>query len=298
MAQQTINKLLRVIDDSLTTFVENLPESEKYIYSKVLSLVKELKVDNYGNIRNTLENVKLIGKIKNQLDGIVISEPYLKNVSSFVSVFEQVAVLNNDYLARVFSDFKPKPVLNEIKKQAIAITADQLTEGGIGNQIKNDIVDVLQANISTGGSYANFTDQLRTAIIGKEGEDSPLLKYAKQVATDSINQYNAQYVKAVTNDLGLEWFQYLGSLLTTSRQFCKSMVEKRYFHISEVPELLHGHIDGKNIPVSSKTGLPYGLIDGTNETNFFIYRGGYQCGHQIFPVSSASVPSDLVAKFA
>ncbi len=48
-----------------------------------------------------------------------------------------------------------------------------------------------------------------------------------------------------------------------------------------------------DMPLSDKTGLPYGFIEGTNESTFFINRGGYQCSHQIFATIAEGVPQEI-----
>ena len=71
------------------------------------------------------------------------------------------------------------------------------------------------------------------------------------------------------------------------------MVEKKFFHKSEIPELLKGNfpqfkaMGGEIYP---KTGLPQGMVPGTNPETFLIYRGGYNCMHQAVPVSEDIVP--------
>ena len=61
--------------------------------------------------------------------------------------------------------------------------------------------------------------------------------------------------------------------------------------------MLKGDIGDKHVHVNERTDLPDGMIEGTNKETFFINRGGWQCGHQIFPVPLAAVPADIRAKF-
>ena len=70
--------------------------------------------------------------------------------------------------------------------------------------------------------------------------------------------------------------------------------------ISEVPRLLRAEDlyylkDGKKtkVPIYEKTGLPHGLIEGTNAENFFIRAGGWNCGHAIRPVPERNVPLEV-----
>lgn len=257
MAQQILRNLLKQIDNSINTFLDTLPSEQKRIFDEIVALTKQLDIKN-GNIQATLKNTKLVNVISAKLDNIILSESYLKNVADFANIYDKVTKLNNEYLAQTFDTFKPTKVLEEIKKANIKTTVEQLTETGVGRGMNARITNVLQANINGGGQYADLIQVLQGELI--DGKGKYMYGEAQKIVIDAVHQYNAQYIKSVTNDLGLEWFQYLGSLLTTSREFCKRMVEKRYFHISEVPMLLDGIIDGKQIPLG-KNGLPLGMFD-------------------------------------
>ena len=296
MPQETINKLLEHIDTSVGKFVSSLPAIQRKTFDKVLLLVKDLELDALGNIKNNIANIRLIGKIKKQLGDVILSTPYLKNVSEFVTIFDKVQEVNNSYLSSVFNDFKPRKVLEEIKKVNISATVESLTEAGVGNGMTSQITNVLRANITSGGSYADLIDVLKGQIVGTTEKAGYMVSESQKIVIDAVHQYNAQYIKSVTDDLGLVWFQYIGSLIKTSRDFCKALTSKRYFHISEVPDLLRGQIDGVKVALN-KNGLPNGMYDNENKDNFFVYRGGHKCGHQIYPVATVSVPASVRAKF-
>jgi len=86
--------------------------------------------------------------------------------------------------------------------------------------------------------------------------------------------------------LGLVWYQYVGSLITTSREFCIHLVGKRYVHESEITGIINGKIDGEKVSLA-------GLIPDTTKDNFPILRGGYNCRHQMLAVSEATVPKKV-----
>jgi len=298
MAQQQAKQLLKEIQGSIDDFISDLPKTEMKVYASILSRIKELETDRLGGIKNNITNLRLLARIRKEINDLVLNKPYLKKVAGFVKTYDAIAKLNESYFASVVDQFKPMKVLDEIKKVSIQTTVEQLTESGIGGSFSNDIKKILLRNITSGGSYDQLAESLRDSIIGKQGEDGLLVKYAKQITTASVNQYNAQYTKAITDDLGLEWFIYQGSNIETTRPFCRAMTKKRYFHKSEIPELISGNVDGQSVPLNPKTDLPYGMIEDTNENNFQVNRGGYQCRHQIFPVSKAVVPKELVDRFA
>ncbi|MER3499851.1 MAG: hypothetical protein C4308_15185, partial [Chitinophagaceae bacterium] len=148
-------------------------------------------------------------------------------------------------------------------------------------------------------SYKSLQEQLNNLLTQSGGTDGAILKYTKQITTDAVNQYSAQYMQNMTSDLGYEWYRYQGKNIDTSRPFCFAMTEREYFHITEVQDLLAAKDlyyteDGekKRVRIYKRTGLPYGMIEDTDESNFFVRRGGYNCGHQIFPVAESRVPQE------
>ena len=119
-----------------------------------------------------------------------------------------------------------------------------------------------------------------------------LSKYANTYATTAISQYAGENNKILTDDLGLEWFEYVGSNIETTREFCDHLTEKRYIHKSEIKTILKGEIDGYQCEIYEKTGLPKGMIEGTNEQNFQVNCGGWNCRHQLVPVAKEAIPKN------
>ena len=80
------------------------------------------------------------------------------------------------------------------------------------------------------------------------------------------------------------------------------MVKKRYVHKSELQTVIDDNIDGvdicsEDIPCNKKTGLPQGMIKGTNASNITQRRGGWQCGHQFGGIPETLVPENIRKKF-
>jgi hypothetical protein len=298
--------ILKSIDKAIETFIDKIPAAQRRAFEGIADELKRLDTSN-GKIKTTVANLKIIQSVKNKMVKLIVTDQYIKDVKAFASAFNEISALQNAYWQTVEADFTPKPLLREIRQQTIADTIKNLTASGIGNAVADQIATILRTNITSGGSYAQLTEQLREKMLNTTTEGS-LQKYARQITTDSINQYNAQYTQSVSNDLGFEWYAYQGSEIQTSRPFCQAMVENnRYFHISQVPNLLLGldaqgnrlkykdNMTGeeKTVDIYNKTGLPNGFIPGTNAANFFVNRGGYFCGHQARPVSERIVPLEV-----
>lgn len=296
--------ILKRIDKSIRDFSKSIPGIQKDVLENILEELKKLDLRN-GRIKPTVANIRLIGRIKNKLRGLILTDEYVESVKEFVKSFNDVTKLQNEYWKSIEKSFKPKTLLKEIRNQSIQDTVQKLTEAGIGVNIENQISDILRTNVTSGGSYRSLESQLRESLTDTDKSDGSLVKYTKQITTDSINQYSAQYTQTVSSDLGFEWFAYAGSDVKNTRPWCDAMSDIRYFHISQVPSLLKAEgltyenkKTGKReqVPIYQKTGLPHGMIEGTNAGNLFIRRGGFNCGHQIRPVSESLVPKDIKDK--
>jgi hypothetical protein len=286
--------ILKSIDKAVAKFNKRLPAVQREMFNEISAELKRLDL-NGKNVKATVKNLRIINSIKNKITRLIVTPEYQQEIKDFAKQFTEITKLQIEYWKAQESTFKPRPLLKEIRKQAIADTVKQLGANGIGETIGNQVTTLLRNNITTGGSYAKLTEQLREQLLNTK-TDGLLSKYAKQITTDSINQYNAQYTQIVSSDLGFEWFAYQGSDIKTTRPFCDAMTDIRYFHVTEIPRLLRADglyymKDGKKtkVPIYDKTELPHGMIPGTNAANFQINRGGYNCGHQIRPVSERLV---------
>jgi len=293
-SDKIISDLVKAIEDSIDDFDSGIPAIQKQIYKRILELSRDFHIPA-KTVQQQAENLKLIGKIKGEIDSIVLNDSYTDKVTDFVNSFDEVTKIQSSYFAAISTEFKPFNLLKEIKKTSIDLTIEKLTENGISVNVSEKTRDILYRNITTGGSYADLVEDMRAFLIGTEKKPGALSRYTKQITTDALNIYSAQYNKAVTDDLGLEWFKYVGSLIKTSRPFCTALIHAKgegmeYIHISQFKEITEGLINGKIVSLS-------GLIEGTDATNFFINRGGYGCGHQLMPVSEAVVPQVLRDKF-
>lgn len=289
--------ILDKINDSIKGINKGIPSIQRDIYDSLLEDLSKLDLQD-GKIKTTVKNLSLINSIKNKLNRLVLTDEYLADVKSFVKSFNEITNLQNQYWRGIEKTFKPKPLLQAIRQQAILDVVQKLTEAGIAANISDPLIDILKTNITAGGSYKALTAQLRENLVNTQTPGT-LEKYVGQITTDAVNQYSNQYTQIVSSDLGYEWFKYDNTDILTTRPFCDGMTDRPYFHISEVPALLKAdgltYVNKKTgkrepVPIYAKTGLPNGMIPGTNPENFFIRRGGYNCGHSIRPVNERQVP--------
>ena len=252
-----------------TRMDEALPRIFAKLSDQVIDLASDLSLDAKDRAKSLKELIKLKKEIANT---IITNAPYQLQVAEVIKGFEMLAELSNEYITVAIGDFKPKKALYEAILDAnIATTKDALLGGGISENFGTAIQEVLKDNISGIGTRSELNKTLRKFIEGTDTEKAFLNRYIKQVTNDSIMTFNAEYIQTIADDLDVEYYLYQGTLIADSRPFCVSRAG-RYFTTEQVKDWGDlGKWDGKNT--------------NTNRTTIFIYRGGYNCRHQLWPVA-------------
>lgn len=291
--------ITEAIKKAVKDFNKNLPASQNDVLKAINKELKKLDL-NDDKIKPTVANLKIVASIKNKLLKVILTEKYIANVKKYMQAFNEVSKLHAEYWRSIDNKFRPSSILKGIKQIAIDDTIQKLTESGIQNNVARPISDILTQNITQGGSYYEMITGLRKIVNGRPGQPGLLVKHVSGIGLDAINQYSRNYTQIASADLGLEWYSYRNTLIVTSRPFCRAMTERRYFHVSEIPALLkavglyYTHPKtGKRlkVPLNTKTGLPDGMYATTTVENFLTLLGGYNCGHQVGPVSEMLVQS-------
>lgn len=287
--------LIKLIDDAIINFNSGLPASQNKLYQELNLLIKDLEIEN-GKLKNSVANIRMLGKLKNKINEVIVNDKYKKEVANYISQFNAVTTWHDKYFSTLVEKYKTPKVLEAIKVETIDATVTAMTESGIDTNVGEGIRSILRTAITSGGSYASLTENLRDYIKGTPETDGILQRYLKTIATDSINTYSATYNDTVSMDLGLNWFRFTGSLLETSRPCCVEMEKYEYFHRKQIPDILNGKIYTDTVPLYSKTKLPEGFKANTTVANYPQLRNGWNCGHQIIWVSDGQVPDSIKIK--
>ena len=294
-----IKEIHDLLDSRVDGFMESIPKVQRQAYEEVLILAKELDTNKDGTIKPTLKNVKMIAKIKQRLNEVIIDGRYMKELQRVVDTYEKIAVLQNSYFTAMVGQFGIPSVLAEIQRQSIEITVESLGKNGLNAGVINKVRDILNKNVTTGGKISSFMEEVRLYLLDSPDGDGALKKYTGQIVTDALNQYSRQYNQILTDDLGFKFFRYSGSLRKTSREFCIKLIDARktgcleFIHVSQFKQLLEGRICGDQIPIYKKYDLPHGMIKGTNISSLQVNAGGYNCNHGFYGVPKAIVPKAI-----
>ncbi|MCW3466503.1 hypothetical protein [Chitinophaga nivalis] len=296
---EIIKQINDLVEKSAETFNGKVPLLQQKVFDEISGLLKGLVLKN-GRIQANISNVRLIGMIARKLQKLILDEGYKSDVTEYMKAFNGISSLQNDYFKALNKRYKPTKMLDAVKKESINSTLDALTESGLKSNVIEPIKKILTQSITTGGSYKQLQETLRVNLTDDDTGDGIMSKYLKTYTITSVSQYSRNYSQTASQGLNFQWYRYTGSNIKTTRCFCLAMTEKEFFHVSEIPALLAGDFPeykARHCAVYEKTGLPEGMINGTNSSNFITLAGGWNCQHGIYPVPDAFVPKELRNKY-
>lgn len=248
-------------------------------FGDVVVIIKKLSLDKEGYILQNAENRAIIRDANRAFAKAINNSGYVEGLNQFTVTFQVLDDLNGEYFGE-FAGFNPNRMyMKALQKQAIADIESLLLNEGLEAQIKLPLQQILNQNVNTGGSFQGMLKQVQDFIKGTDTEDGKLLRHSKQITKDLLFNYSRSYQQSVASDLSLEFYQYTGGTIQHTRDFCRERVGE-FFHHKEVESWAGQDWAGKN--------------PNTTKSSIFIFAGGYNCLHQILPVSVAVVPKEVI----
>lgn len=273
---------LESVPDAFTSKVET---AQQELLRKLIREIDSLSRTG-GSIDITVENLAKIESIAEELSRYLFEDTdYSESLKEFVKEFNTQAKLSREYLYQI-ERFENKELYKKTLQTSQKQTIELLGKAGINQSLLPPIKNILTASITGGASFGDTVHALTEFMIGNKQKLGQLVSYTKQIAYDSFAFSDAQYFKTVSEDLGFEWYEYFGGQLEDSRCFCVKRVHG-IFHRNEIEYW------GETPSLWDKTvGCDHGggRVLETNKTTIWVYRGGYNCRHQLAPVAESSVP--------
>lgn len=247
--------------------------SQNQLLDKLLNKLKELETDSDGYIKQSAANRRVLQEGSELFDPL--STNYKKGIENYLSAMGLVDKQNDLYFSALSAAFKAnKQFASSLKKQTVTEIETLLLNEGLESQIKTPLVNILNQNINSSAKFSDLLKQVQEFIVGGENEGQ-LLRYSKQITSDSLFNYSRAYQQAISSDLGLEHYLYAGGLTeggkysSGSRDFCIARVGNTYTQKQ----------------VEGWASLDWaGKRRGTTSSSIFIFCGGYSCRHSLIPV--------------
>ena len=286
-----VDDLLKAIDDVEIRWQKDVGKVELSLWRKVSAALKDLDTDGDGNIRRNVANLKRLGRLDRLIKNNLYSKDYKRALDSLSGSYAEIRTMHQDYFESIGSvEVLRTALVDEMQKQARNTIISQMNQTGAVKQVSGEIADLIEKDIRAGRSFAELQDNVKDIIRGNKNVPGRLQAYTGQLVTDGLNQFAASVNAQFSDDLGLDWFIYVGGIIATTRPFCKALSQKRYVHRSEFGAVAAARINGAQV---SKAGM----INPTTAENLTVVRGGHFCRHQLYAISESSVPKGIREKF-
>ena len=264
-------------------FGKSAARVQSKLYDAVFLKLKDLELDEAGYIKQNATNRRILREAEAEFDAVIASSAYSKAVEKHLQVIPKLNKINEKYFQGISENFTAnKNFLKALQSQAIKNVNQIILQDGLKAQVQIPLNQILEQNVSTGGSFTGMLKQVRNFLVGEDNEGK-LLRYSKTYLRDALFQYSRSFQESVTNDLGLEWYSYSGGKVESTREFCLERTGK-FFHRKEIESWAAQSWKGK--------------IPGTTESSIFVLLGGYNCNHSLIPVSKIIVPKEKLEEFA
>lgn len=254
---------------SLDTRVQGMQRS---LTRRFLEAVLEMFDFEGGKLKKTTKNIAALRKLERLFDRFE-RDIIRDELALFAAELLEIGGLTVEYYEATSPAAKAASIKNslELLRSVMGITADGgLVEGGyldrLGKtvQVRETIRQYVVQSIVSKRSLTDFQRGLRDLVEGKPGIDGALQAYWRQYAYDTYNQAHEVVNVSMADELELQHFIYQGSIIPTSREFCRKKAGKVFTR----QEALKWKSDPDLI--DKKTAASY---------NPFIERGRYNCRH-------------------
>lgn len=277
-AQSLAEQIDGLIIEASGKYALQIARVQTKLYNDLTTILRFVDIDNQGYIKQNAGNRAILREAQNQFDKTIQSSVYQGALEQHLQIIPQIDALNTEYFETLSSAFKPNRVfIKALQSQAIENVNSLVLQDGLAAQVRIPLNNILQQNINTGGSFSGMLDQIKTFIQGNAEVEGRVLSYSRGIVRDALFQYARAYQNSVTADLGLIFFRYIGGVVEKSRDFC---IDRNggYFHQKEIESWASLEWKGKN--------------NLTTESSIFVLAGGWNCNHQMIPVSEITVPEE------
>lgn len=262
--------------------IQQVAKTNKILFEQMELLLVKLELSTDGTIKQSRANRQILARVDEYFNRAFNQSGYYSNLNFLTKVIIEMTDVNALYYDFILDNFtKDAQYLKSLQKSTITQLESYLANEGLEAVMKRPIVEIMNQNLNTGAAYTDLLKQIREFILGSDKLDPTLTKYAKQITTDTLFNYNRALQEAVSQNYGLEFYYYSGGIMDDSRPFCTARAGK-YFHKREIESWGNLNWTGRR--------------RGTNSSNVFIYAGGYGCLHKPIAVSRNVVPDDVIAR--
>ena len=282
--------LLKFIEDWARQFSTRLDElvdgldkrvqvMQRELWRRIVDVLGDMFEYDNGKLKRTPANIRALKKLERLFDGFTGSV-IESELELFANELLEVSGLTVGYFESTAPNSKAEYARKALELVRSIIGIDEngvLAAGGyldsLGEiqSVRNELRDYVVRSIVVKKSLSEFQKGFKLLIEGNDGIDGALQKYWRQYTYDTYNQVHEVANQSMADSLGMKYFIYQGSIIATTREFCRKKAGKVF---STIEALLW-----KDDP---------DLIDKKTKALYtFLERGRYNCRHFLNYISEA-----------
>lgn len=262
----------------LTDFdLKNL-ESDFEIFNILKKVVRKMSTKR-GRLVYDYETLLEINKLQKKVVELLSKGDYSKNIISLTQNFDNIEDLSLQFASLLNDvdsyDFLKKQI-SPIKKGFIEdISSSLASPDSIKVNITGGIRKILLRSATFGNTVDEAEDLLRTYVLADAKKGGLLTRYARQIAHDSLFQFQGSVEQKIGEEIGVNAYSYVGPLKTTSRPQCTRWIKtlKGVIPFDKLED---------EIQWAKNNGSGLGDLKLT-VNNFPQIRGGHNCIHRAIP---------------
>lgn len=256
-------------------FLTKVKRSESIVLEEIRKILRVVDVSG-GKLRNNEATINFLTSMEERIRLALKKGGYNDGVTGLIKNFDKIKENNIKLTKNVNGLNIAESQLSGITKLEVNNTVEKLLNSGINKDFINPVRQALYRNIVLGADISDAEKTIEDYLLTKGKKQSHLLRYTKQVARDSLSQYDGAIQSAIGNELGLDDYLYAGSLVEDSRGQCQHWVGKRRLKWEELEEEISTALRGGFLGGNKCSGM----IPDTTVDTFSVYRGGYNCRHR------------------
>lgn len=278
--QDLAKAIEELVLDADSRYVSAIGKIQNSLYDQLATILKNLELDSEGYIKQNSTNRKILNQADNKINEVFSSSRYTTAINNYISVIPKIDLNNVKYFTLIEETFKPSRIfLKNLQTDTISTIEKYVLRDGLQSQVINPLSQILSQNINSGGKFSGFLEQVRDYVKGNSEVEGRAMSYTRTYLRDSLFTYSRTFQQSLTSDLKTEFYAYVGGLIETSRPFCIERSGK-YFSHKEIEAWADLEWAGKKA--------------GTTASSIFQFAAGWNCIHQIIPVSKSIVPQDVI----
>lgn len=241
--------------------IKRMAAATQDLQDSIINSLTQISTNKNGSLSSLRLNTQNLKKVHSDI------------ITAFGSEFNEAArTVTNDFMnaeQAILGSYKAldeKAVFTRADRDTMNILKDSAYSEyvAIGGNAQEKVIQSLYSNVLGGKGMADLVTDIQGSLMGAVSVTGrPLVNYAKLYANDMIMNFHNEVTLTKGTKIGMKHFLYYGTVIASSRDFCKRRVGQTY---------TKKQIDSWKAPWAGKRGSAW------------TYRGGWNCRHHWQPV--------------